>query len=280
MNILIITGMSGSGKSIALRSLEDDGWFCVDNIIPELIADIVSAVFVTRQAKYKGIGIVIDIRAEAFLSGIFSALDKLRMSGIEYKLVFIEADNASILKRYKETRRNHPLNKLNIAEGIDRERIILQPIKDRADIIIDSSGKSAVDFKVAFMNLLGERSKTVVIIKSFGYKKGILNDADFVFDARMLKNPYYEEDLKKLTGQDERVKRFVLDTLEAQKFVNSIADFILNIIPSYEREVKNVIVVGIGCTGGKHRSVAVAEKLGEILKSRNIETAVQHRDIT
>ena len=280
MDILIITGMSGSGKSIALRTLEDNGWICVDNIIPELISDIVSAVFVTRQAKYKGIGIVIDIRAEAFLSGIFTALDKLRLSGIDYKLVFIEADNASIIKRYKETRRNHPLNKINLIEGIERERIILQPIKDKADIIIDSTGKSAIDFKIDFINLLGGPSKSVVILKSFGYKKGILNDADFVFDTRMLKNPYYEEDLKELTGQDEKVKRYVLEALEAKKFVNAIADFILNIITPYEREVKNVIVVGIGCTGGKHRSVAVAEKLSEILKENNIETVVMHRDLS
>lgn len=282
IQLLIITGMSGAGKTIAVKSLENLGFFCVDNLPPALISKFAELV---KQSggTIERVALVIDLRGREFFDSLAASLDELEESGISYHILFLDANDQTLVQRYKETRGRHPLaSDGSPLEGIVRERTLLQEIRARAHQIIDTSNLSAAELK----NKLIQRFSTVVSnnalslnLISFGFKYGIPMDADLVFDVRFLPNPHYVPELKPQTGIDEDVSQYVLKWTETQQFIQRLVDFLTFLLPHYEREGKSQIVIGIGCTGGKHRSVTIAEYLKNYFE-RTYSSRVDHRDIT
>lgn len=282
MEFLIISGFSGAGKSLALKYLEDMGVYCVDNIPPALIPKFVA---ICRQSsdKFEKVAMVTDVRGGNMFDEIIPALDELKEEGIHFKILFLESSDEAIVKRYKESRRSHPLSlSENPVKGIAREREILQVIKERADFILDTSRMSPKELKQDLLNILSTENESIGIlinIVSFGFKYGIPIDCDLVFDVRFIPNPYYISRMKKLTGLNEPVKQYVMGHEETKGFLTRIDDMIDYLMPLYIREGKSQLVIGIGCTGGKHRSVVIAEHLCEKLISENPRVFIEHRDI-
>lgn len=282
MKMVIVTGMSGAGKSTALNVLEDDGYYCVDNMPISLVMNF--AELAERQNEgYSKIALGIDIRSGQVLTECAEVLDKMSEKGLHYEILYLDASDQSLVKRYKETRRIHPLAKGNrVDKGITLEREQMAFLKKRADYIVDTSQlltrelKSELS-KIFFCNK--EYQNLYVTVLSFGFKYGIPADADIVLDVRFLPNPYYIEELKYMTGNDKPVYEFVMDTEEAQQFLIKIDDFIQFLLPNYVKEGKNSLVVAIGCTGGKHRSVTLANAIAERISRTKYGCKVEHRDI-
>lgn len=287
MELLIVTGLSGAGKSCALKALEDYGFYCVDNIPPVMIPELVSSLDNYREqqkAEERGTGlraaVVTDVRVMNF-EGILTALDKLRMTGYKYKLLFLDATDEALDKRYKFTRRAHPLAKNgSTADAIKKERALLEPVRARADLIVDTTNYSEKELKSRIVDFIHHDKGNNVYLMSFGFKKGTPIDLDMLFDVRFLQNPYYVEALKNLTGQDKRVRDYVFSDGQADSLVQKAAEIIESIFPSYTKNVKNYLSVGIGCTGGHHRSVAITEEIAARLKSHGLNAHIEHRDIT
>ncbi len=276
--IVIISGLSGSGKTVALRALEDSEFFCVDNLPIALISSFISTV--TKNADIKKIGIGIDIREKGFLSGINTVLKDLR-ADYRLEVIFLEAENDVLIRRFRETRRPHPLGG-DIEEAIKIERKHLSILKDAADRIIDTSSFTPHQLRELILSLYkirsGKKSLTVTII-SFGFKFGIPQNIDLLFDARFLPNPNFVAELKALTGMDKKVSDFVFKFNTSKKFFKKISDFIDFLIPLYIKEGRPYLNIGIGCTGGNHRSPAIATKLYETLRKHPIDLNIIHRDI-
>lgn len=281
MEIIIVTGMSGAGKSSALRILEDLDFFCIDNLPPQLMSDFLKLVAKSSEALEK-IAIGIDIRGREFFKEFKNMIDQLQESESSLSILFMEAADETLIRRYKEHRRPHPLDKMgNIYDGIQRERLLLDPVKRRADLVIDSSRLTLGQLKRKIEGKYyrnTDESDMLISVTSFGYKNGILLDADLVVDVRFLPNPYYVKELKGLTGLDEEVKDYVLKNDDATNFMLSYTNLIEKLIPLYYKEGKRNLVIGIGCTGGRHRSVAIAEAMGETLKSKRYHVKIYHRD--
>ncbi|MBN2558670.1 MAG: RNase adapter RapZ [Clostridia bacterium] len=283
MKLYIITGMSGAGKSLVMRTLEDMGYFCIDNIPPSLIPKFAQLGEGTRSIE--NVAVTVDIRGAGLLSGLFPAMAELDEIKIPYEIIFLEAKDAVLQKRYQETRRQHPLESggLKLGEAIIKERKVLEDIKNRANYIIDSSDLLPKQLKQELTTLLFEGKdyeQIIISIVSFGFKYGTPLDCDIVFDVRFIPNPYYNTSMRRLTGKNEIVLNYVLKQKETMDFLEKSIDLLECIIPGYIREGKNQLVIGIGCTGGRHRSVAIAEKMSEIMLGNNHRVITRHRDIS
>jgi len=280
INLLIITGMSGAGKTTAVQSLEDLGFFCVDNLPPLLIPKFAELIE-QSGGRIQKVALVIDLRGREFFDTLSDALTRLEeMEHINYQILFLDSSDQVLVQRYKETRRRHPLAaEGSPLEGILAERKLLEELKGRANLILDSSQLKPIQLKEKISNYFSTmQSRMTVNITSFGFKYGIPIDSDLVFDVRFLPNPHYIPELRPKTGLDEEVSTYVFKWDETSQFVRKLEDFIAFTLPHYQREGKSQLIIGIGCTGGKHRSVSIAEYLGEKFSGQYV-TRVSHRDI-
>jgi UPF0042 nucleotide-binding protein len=284
--IVLITGISGAGKSTAIRCLEDIGFFCVDNLpmtfIPELLEKLLS---VDKNIGKVGFGI--DIREKDFLNSFASVVDFLNEKKYKFKILFLEAENDILVRRFTETRRKHPLSNEKdnlLIQNILTEKELLKDIRQKSDKIIDTSKLSTNDLKDTIKNFCLENNRdtnsVMINLISFGFKYGIPIDVDMLFDVRFLPNPFYIEDMKYLTGNDKVVQDFVMDSESAQIFVKKLEDMFDFLLPEYLKEGKSYLRIGIGCTGGKHRSVTLVNKLRQYFETKKISVGIFHRDIT
>lgn len=283
MELLIITGMSGAGKSLGVKYFEDIGYFCVDNLPPSLIPKF-AEVIIHGKSNHDKIALIIDIRGGAMFLDLFPALATLTDMDVKYKILFLDASDSVLVKRFKESRRMHPLSQDGrISDGIAEERKILQTIKDKADVIIDTSNLNPRQLREAIINhFVKGKSFTglIVNIVTFGFKYGIPIDSDLVFDVRFIPNPYYVPELKSKTGLESEVADYIMSFSETRTFITKLFDMINFLLPQYVKEGKSQLIIAIGCTGGRHRSVAIADKLYKRLKRRGINVVIEHRDIT
>ena len=282
MNLLIVTGMSGAGKSLAANALEDMGYFCVDNIPPAIIPVLVE--FSARGGEgLRKMAIVTDIRGGEMFNEITDVLHKLKENNVDYKILFLDAEDKVLVRRYKENRRKHPLcdKGFSVSEAIKSERKALKDIREKADFTVDTSLISVSQLKnqLADIFLSGDNEGLKILCKSFGFKYGADADADLVFDVRCLPNPYYIEELKEKTGLDAPVKEYVLGFSESQEYARKIKDFLDFSVPLYLKEGKSQLIIAFGCTGGKHRSVTFAELMFAHLKDKGFDVSTFHRDI-
>jgi UPF0042 nucleotide-binding protein len=279
MELLIVTGLSGAGKSHAANCLEDLGFYCVDNMPPRLMTDFLR--LAEDKGEFEKVAFITDIRGRYFFGDLNEALDELTRTGRTYKIIFLEASTPVIVRRYKETRRAHPMAPQgDIEAGIEKERERLADVKRRASVVIDTS-----DLKVAQLNAVIKRylsaedkDSFTLSIMSFGYKHGMPDEADWVLDVRFLPNPYYVPTLKALTGKNKKVRDYVLAKPEARKFASRVTGLILDLIPYYIKEGKYHLTVAFGCTGGRHRSVVIADTVAERLEEIGRIATVKHRD--
>lgn len=282
MELLIITGMSGAGKSLGVKYFEDIGYYCVDNLPPSLIPKFVEVMLYGKTALKK-IVLIVDIRGGAMFQDLIPALQSLYEMDINYSILFLDASDAALIKRFKESRRMHPLAPDGrLSEGISKERLILQPIREKADVIIDTTSLTPRQLKEAINDHFVEGktfSGLITNIVSFGFKYGMPIDCDLVFDVRYIPNPFYIPELKEKTGLDTEVEDYVMNHNESRLFLNKLVDMVSFLIPLYVKEGKTQLIVGIGCTGGKHRSVTIARKLYDKLKLKGFSTVIEHRDI-
>lgn len=282
IRFVIITGLSGAGKSQAMHSFEDLGYFCIDNLPPLLISKF-AELAAQSGGKINRIALVSDVRGGEFFASLQESLDMLADVGLDYEILFLEADDQVLIRRFKETRRRHPLAAQgSIAEGLREERRLLSALRTRADKVIDTSELSPQQLKEKITSLYapdGERDHMLITLVAFGFKYGIPLDADLVFDVRFLPNPHYVEHLRPLTGQDQEVKNYVWKWAITHKFFQKLVDLIEFLVPCYSKEGKPQLVIAIGCTGGKHRSVAIVDDLGKMLKGKNYEVITECRDL-
>ena len=282
MRFVIVTGMSGSGKRTAMKMLEDVGFYCVDNL-PVALIEKFAELITTPSSEVNKVALGVDVRADQSFGSVRRILDQLRENGYLFEILFMEAGDDVLLKRYKETRRLHPLSPQGrVEEGIQREREILKEIREKADYIIDTSHLLTRELKKEIDDIFvrnKEYNSLIVTILSFGFKKGIPADADLVFDVRFLPNPFYIEELKYKTGNDREVQDYVMSFSEAGVFLQKLTDMLTFLIPNYVKEGKHQLVIGIGCTGGKHRSVTLANALYAALKDHGpYGVKLYHRD--
>ena len=282
MRFVIVTGMSGSGKRTAMKMLEDAGFYCVDNLPVALIEKFVELIMMPASEVNK-VALGLDVRADQSFGGVRRILDQLKENGYLFEILFLEADDNVLLKRYKETRRLHPLSpEGRVVDGIHKEREILKEIRERADYIIDTSQLLTRELKEEIDDIFvrnKEYNSLIVTILSFGFKKGIPADADLVFDVRFLPNPFYIDELKYKTGNDKEVQDYVMAFPEAHVFLEKLTDMLTFLIPNYVKEGKHQLVIGIGCTGGKHRSVTLANALyGKLKDHGTYGVNLYHRD--
>ena len=280
---VVVTGLSGSGKTHAIHALEDLGYFCVDNLPTQLIPTF--AELCTRgEAHLERVAIVVDVRERGFLSQFPPVFRKLRsLPGVEAKLIFLEANRTALVRRFSETRRPHPLAPdRSVSEGIDEERKKMLAIRGMADIIVDTSNLTVHELREAFGRMTRDestRADMVLNLLSFGFKHGAPTEADLVFDVRFLPNPHFVDRLRHLTGRDARVVRFIKQHKVTQDFINRLTEFLKFVLPHYVTEGKTYLTVAIGCTGGQHRSVMIAEALKKTLEhTPGVRLRVKHRD--
>lgn len=284
MEILIISGLSGGGKSKAASFLEDIGYYIVDNLPAEMMvkfADFCAA----SSGRYDRVALVYDVRAGEPFNLLIDTLERLKISGVKCRMLFLEASTQTIINRYKETRRIHPLSGkgLNIEQAIAAEREMMQPVRDHADFIINSTSFSTAKLRSELLNLFGEqgdRTGLNVNVLSFGFKHGLPIEADLVFDVRFMPNPYYVAELKLKTGLDREVREFVLGFHQTHEFLDQIKKLITFLLPLYAEEGKSMLVIAIGCTGGHHRSVAIAHELTDHIRAAGFSVTENHRDIS
>ncbi len=283
IRFVIITGQSGAGKSQAVHSFEDLGYFCIDNLPPVLISKF-AEVAMQSDGKINRIALVSDIRGGDFFPSLHEALQILREETLDYEILFLEADDDVLIRRFKETRRRHPLASLgSITEGIKEERKLLAEIRSQADKIIDTTNLSPQQLKEEITSLYAQGSEEeniLITLVAFGFKYGVPLDSDLVFDVRFLPNPHYVENLRPLTGCDEAVKEYIWKWALTHKFFQKLSDMVEFLVPCYIKEGKTHLVISVGCTGGKHRSVAIANELGKVLKGKNYKVIIEYRDIS
>ena len=283
MRFVIVTGMSGAGKSSALKMLEDVGYFCADNLPTRLLCRF-AELTLDKTANISNVALGIDIRSGASIDEFLEELKKVNEMGVKFEILFLNASNRILIKRYKETRRNHPLARNGrIEDGIEKEREAVDVLKKHADYVIDTSQLLTRELKAEIDRIFvreEEYANFNVAVVSFGFKFGIPADVDLVFDVRFLPNPYYDLSLRPLTGNDRPIQEFVMKHEESRVFLEKLEDMLKFLIPNYIKEGKYNLVIGIGCTGGKHRSVTITNALAEKLKQLPYPVKVEHRDIT
>ena len=277
--LLLVTGMSGAGKTAATATLDDLGWFVVDNLPPSLLMDLVDTV--TERAEQRRLAVVVDVRGGAFFNELQGALAELSARGIRPHVLFLEANDEALVRRFESARRPHPLQaEGRVVEAIDRERGLLAELRADADLVIDTSLLNVHELAARIRTAFGEESSALrAIIVSFGYKYGLPVDADLVADMRFLPNPHWVPELRPQTGQQAAVRDYVLSQPGAAGFLDRYADLLGSVFDGYLREGKRFVTVGVGCTGGKHRSVAMSEALASRLRETGVETLVVHRDL-
>ncbi len=284
MEFLIITGMSGAGKSQAADTLEDLGWYCIDNM-PSLLIPKVAEIYSSAPGRQGKVAFVVDIRGEVEFNTLFARLDELKLQGFNCRTVYMDCADEKIVARYKFTRRTHPLvaaKNISFAEALKQERELLEIAKVRADYLIDTTNLTSAQLKdkVTAIVHTGNIHELLVTCMSFGFKHGAAAEADLVFDVRCFPNPYYYEELKEHNGLEAPVRDFVFSHKETTDFVDKLYDMTDYLLPLYQREGKTQIIIAIGCTGGKHRSVAIAEALANHVRGEGYNTVTIHRDIT
>lgn len=285
MEFIIITGLSGAGKSNALRALEDIGFYCVDNLPPALLSTFWDLCEKSSDSRMKRVGVVVDIRTGEVFDELFSELNKFHHDGKKYKILFLDAKNDVLLIRYKETRRKHPLAESfegsTTEEAVMLEKELMKPFKARADYIIDTTYMAPKQLKERVTTMFSDTPGESFIITclSFGFKYGIPLEADLLFDVRCLPNPYYVKELKELTGLDESVREYVMKFPETQEYVEKLLALLDYSLPLYKGEGKSELVIAVGCTGGKHRSVTLARLLNSHFIELGQKSTLHHRDI-
>lgn len=281
MKFIIVTGLSGSGKSEAMRALEDMGFYCVDNLPPTLIPKFAELCYQSNSTIDK-VALGIDVRGRKFFEALHESLNTLRKDRYPFEVLYLDCADDVLLKRYKMTRRNHPLAiNRQIPEGIKMERTILEPLKEIADCIIDTSNMKPKDLKeeISKIYAYGEANNNLTIsVVSFGFKHGIPSDSDLVFDVRFLPNPYYVDELRSKTGEDQEVRDYVMDADISHQFYEKLIDMINFLVPQYVEEGKHHLVISIGCTGGRHRSVTISNLISEELMKQGYRVVKKHRD--
>jgi UPF0042 nucleotide-binding protein len=282
LHMTVITGMSGAGKSEAVATFEDMGYFCIDNLPPQMLPRVVE-LFSLEGSRVDRVALVFDVRGRAYFQQLGQALQRLRESAIPFRLLYLEASDESLVARYQLTRRPHPLSSESLPEGIERERRLLSPLRDQADVVIDTTGMSPRELRRRLEEtLMAEQLNDQLFLRleSFGYKHGLPDEADIVLDARFLPNPHWVAELQPLTGLDANVKDYVLGRAEAGMFLEEVVKLIHLLGPGFVSEQKRRVVVAIGCTGGRHRSVVLVEDLARRLRGEPaFVISVSHRDI-
>ena len=282
MEVVILTGLSGAGKTNAIDWFEDRGYYCVDNMPPSLISDFISLAMTSKRRMTQA-AFVVDVRGGEFFDDLKMSIEELKArDDVDCKILFIEASDRTLVKRYSETRRNHPLAKGSTTKDVileEKER--LREIRDLSDYIIDTTDMKVSDLQVEIGRLFSEggTSSFAINIGSFGYKRGIPVEADLVFDMRFIPNPYYVASLKKLTGNNKKVSNSIFKQPVAEKFVGDLLNLLEDLIPSYVKEGKQHLNIAFGCTGGQHRSVAMADRMSKELKARGYRVTLEHRDL-
>ena len=283
-DFVIVTGMSGAGRTEAMHVFEDLGYFCVDNLPPVLIPKF-AEVCLAGMGSYERVAMVCDIRAGEQFDGLFEAMDTLRAMEFRYKVLFVDADTAAIIQRYKETRRSHPLlaETGSLSKAVERERAAMEPLRARADYIITTTTLPVRKLRGQVLDMFAPHRNTVsemsISVTSFGFKYGIPLEADLVFDVRFLPNPFYIAELRECTGLEEAVRSFLFGYQQTNTFLRHLEEMLSFLLPQYVEEGKSSLVIAIGCTGGHHRSVAIAHALGEKIKAQGWTVAESHRDL-
>lgn len=281
VQFVLITGLSGAGKTEAIRAFEDIGFFCIDNLPPMLISKVAELCQQT-EGKVQRIAVVSDIRGGGFFDHLIEALEDLERVGFDYCIVFLEASKETLIRRFKETRRRHPLApEGSIVDGIEAEITRLEEIRGKADLILDTTSMTPrmLREEIAARFLERQEERLQVSIISFGFKHGLPLDADLVFDVRFLPNPHYVPSLSSLTGNDAPVKEYVFRWPITQRFCEKLEDMIGFLLPLYSKEGKPQLIIGVGCTGGQHRSVAIANRLGDFVRAQGYRAIVRHREL-
>ena len=278
---VIITGMSGAGKTQVLRTLEDLNYFCVDNLPVMLLPKFTE---LSRQTPGRNTAMVIDTRGGDAFSSLVEIMDEMHANGFDFEVLFLDADDATLIRRYKETRRRHPMEKgrYSLAESVSQERNLMADVKSRATNIIDTSRYSNSLLKEEIGRLFGDENSApgmLIVVQSFGFKYGLPLDSDLVLDARFLPNPFYEADLKKLTGNDQPVQDFLNKFPQTYEFIKMECEMLNYLIPKYEKEGKSQLVISIGCTGGQHRSVYIANNIYNYLRLKYPQVELRHREL-
>lgn len=279
-HFLIITGMSGAGKTQVIRTLEDLNFFCIDNLPAALIPKFAE---LCRQTSEQNVALVVDIRGGRFFDKLLNVLNEMEAGGQKYELIFLDASDSTLVRRYKETRRRHPLGAgTELLKSISNERELLKPLREKATRLIDTTNLATSQLKNLIFDLFSEsteKERMNIIVRSFGFKHGLPMDSDMVLDVRFLPNPFYDEDLRPLTGNDKLVADFICrypQTFQYLKLEEQLLDFL---VPQYVSEGKSQLVISVGCTGGQHRSVFVANKLYDYLRTQGYNVEITHRDI-
>lgn len=282
IRFVIITGLSGAGKSEAMKCFEDLGYFCVDNLPPVLIPKF-AELCAQPGGRINRIALVVDIRGGSFFDDVSESLETLEETGFSYEILYLEAEDEVLVRRFKESRRRHPLSASGgVLEGIRLERERLEELRGKATQIVDTSALTARELRETIINhfsYLPEQERLLITVVSFGFKNGLPLDADLVFDVRFLPNPHYVESLRALNGNTEEVANYVLKWPVTTRFLSKLYDLMEFLIPYYVQEGKTSLLLGIGCTGGQHRSVTIANRLGDFLRTKGYRVVVDHRDI-
>ncbi len=280
--IIVVTGMSGAGRSTCAHVLEDLGWYVVDNLPPTLLGELATLAVRAESGGPTQIAVVIDVRGRTFFKELRSSVDQLKSVGISCQVAFLEASDDELVRRFESTRRPHPLQEQGrVLDGIAREREALHDLRGEADVLIDTTGLNVHQLKEKIERIFGgaEIERLRVTVLSFGFKYGLPNDSDFVIDVRFIPNPHWVPELRPKTGLDEEVRSYVLNAQGVGEFITGYTKIFALVAPGYEREGKKFVTLSVGCTGGKHRSVAVVESLAAHLRSAGIEATAVHRDI-
>ncbi len=284
MRLIIVSGLSGSGKSVALNVLEDLGYYCIDNIPVSLVQSFTREILPRNDPAYEFVALGLDARNVPDLAELPPLIRDVRSSGIDCELIFLHADDDVLLSRFSETRRKHPLTgeKLGLVEAVATERQLLSPIVDMADLIIDTSQTTVYDLRDQVRDRVGGRDadSLSILIESFGYKHGLPAEADFVFDVRCLPNPYWEPSLRHLCGKDEPIKKFFESKPDVAKMIDDIAAFLDRWIPYYQNFQRPYLTIAIGCTGGQHRSVYIADRVAEALDGKHAPIKTRHHELS
>lgn len=277
MRCVIITGLSGAGRSQTLHQFEDMGYFCVDNLPPQMLVTFIQ---MCTNESLQRVAVVVDTRARVFFNNIYKAIEDIRAMDVECDILYLETSDEVLIRRYKESRRKHPMNSLSLASGISEERKMLSRLRDMAKNIIDTSALKTRQLADIISSMYDEdgRNELLPVIVSFGYKNGIPLDADLVFDVRFMPNPFYVPELRELSGKDKPVTDYLNSFEYTKVFLNKLYSLLKELLPFYKAEGKYQLVIAIGCTGGRHRSVAVSEMLHEMFTQDGIHSIVQHRD--
>lgn len=283
MSFFIVSGLSGSGKTIALQALEDSGFYCIDNLPAALLPHFAVLLADMRNNAITNVAIGLDVRNRAFLADLPQGLGELRTRGVQYRIIFLEAEDSILVKRFKETRRRHPMldHQTPLVEAMRAEKKLLEPLSFEAAMRIDTTHTTPHELRTQVSNFArgAETAGLTVLFESFGYKHGTPLDADFVFDVRCLPNPYWQAELRAYTGLDEPVVRFLEQNEEVRLMLDEIRGFLEKWLPRFEREDRTYLTIAIGCTGGQHRSVYLVRRLAEYFSDKGIKTQVRHREL-